>query len=149
MLQPLACLAIALGLLASSQPAAACSWSYERGRSPEEIKERGRTDVRRIVGTFHFEEMRGEPILEGEMAGGFRNPEVAGHIERSTGRWETVHYPAREFEDGGCLFPATGPEADATGTFWISRNREDGRYRILAWEGEYAPSAQAVGVGER
>ena len=144
MVKRFAYLAVAAFWLASAAtPAFACSWSYERGRSPDEIKEAGRNDVRRIEGTFHFEQMHGEPILEGEMAGGFRNPEVVGYIERGTGRWETIHFPSRSFEDGSCLFPATGPEGDASGTFWISRRREGGRFRILAWEGEYLPAAQS------
>jgi hypothetical protein len=123
-------------------PADACSWSYERGYSPEEIKDR--TDVRPISGIFRFEEIRGEPVLDGEGQASLLNPEVIGHIERGSGRWNTVHFPTRGFGDGGCTFPATGPEANASGTFWITRRRKGGRYRILLWEGEHLPADQPV-----
>lgn len=56
-------------------------------------------------------------------------------------RLDTISYPARQWA-GGCMFPATGPAADARGTFWISDRSEHGRHRILYWEGEYLQPEQ-------
>ena len=125
--------------VAFPQPAAACSWGYARGYSPEEIKRR--TGVTAVRANFRFEEMRGEPGVDEEGEEVLFNPEVVGRIESGMMRVETIHYPARQWA-GGCMFPATGPVADARGTFWITDRPEDGRHRILYWEGEHLQSEQ-------
>ncbi len=125
-----------VGLLltvAFPQPAAACSWGYARGYSPEEIKRR--TDVTAVRANFRFEEMRGEPGVNEEGEEVLLDAEVFGHIESGITRLKTIHYPARAWAT--CQFPANGPAADARGTFWITDRPEDGRHRILYWEGEY------------
>jgi hypothetical protein len=128
-----------VAMLFLSQPAVACSWSYERGTSPEEVRQR--SDVTAIRATFRFEELRGERGLNSEGEEVVYNPEVVGVVERGATHLETIHYPGRQFEDMTCLFPGTGPVADARGTFWIATRPEHGRYRILYWEGEYLPVA--------
>ena len=121
------------------QSAAACSWSYKQGFSPEDVQRR--TDVIVIEATFRFEEMRGEPGVNDEGEEALIDPEVVGHIEMGARRWPTIHNPQRGFAT--CIFPETGPAADASGTFWITERREHGRYRILYWEGEYLRPEQA------
>ena len=121
------------------QSATACSWGYASGYSPQEIKHR--TDVTAVRANFRFEELRGEPGRNDEGEEVIFNPEVFGRIEIGFfTRVETVHVPAQEW--GACMFPGVGPAADARGTFWITDRREDGRHRILYWEGEYLQPEQ-------
>ena len=131
----------AVGLLltgAFPQSAAACSWGYKPGHSPEDIKRR--TDVIVIEAKYRLEEMRGEPGINEEGEEVLFNPEVVGHIEMGARRWPTIHEPQLEWAT--CILPAKGPAADASGTFWITERREHGRYRILYWEGEYLQPEQ-------
>ena len=130
-----------LGLLLTGglpSSVAACSWGYKSGYSPEEIKRR--TDVTAVRANFRFEEMRGEPGVNEEGEEVLLNAVVVGRIEIGITLLETIHYPAREL--GTCQFPGTGPAADARGTFWITDRAEDGRHRILYWEGEYLQPEQ-------
>lgn len=136
-------MAMALLLLAAllvPQSAQACSWSYERGYSPEEVKRR--TDVIAVRATFRFEDLRGERVVDPDGREWVSDPEVAGVVERGAMHLETIHTPATTFPDSTCMFPARGPGADARGTFWIEQRPEHGRYRILHWEGEYLEAAE-------
>lgn len=131
--------AVPLAALAS-QAAGACSWSYAEGYSPEEIKER--TDVVRVPGSFTFEEFRGTPAGtndDGEQL--YTDALILGRIERGTAEWLTVINAPSQFEID-CAMPVRGPLADAQGTFWLERDRALRRWRIVWWEGEYAPPAE-------
>jgi len=117
----------ALCALLALQPMAAeaCTFSWKRGQSPAEIREN--PDMRRVSGTFRF--------IEGQ--GGSARGWVYGRIDSPNGRiWNTVQYPLNEFaiECGAYLAPTAN---DAAGTFWISRDRTGGRYRLMLWE--YVP----------
>ncbi len=139
-------LLVAAAMLAPNS-AEACSWGYERGFSPEEVKRR--TDVIAVRATFRFEEMRGERWTDPEGQEWISNPEVVGVVERGAMHLETIHTPGGQFEGMTCIFPARGPVSDARGTFWIEQRPEHGRYRILHWEGEYLePAGDAAQTAE-
>ena len=123
----------------SPQGASACTLEWLPGYSPEEIKER--SDVRMIQGTFRVEEFVGEPLGDDpELGPIFRDARFLGHIEsRSGGEWSTIH-DAPEATTLTC-YRYLKPTNDASGTFWISRRREGGRFELLLWEGEYVQAA--------
>jgi hypothetical protein len=114
------------------EPAHACSWSYARGNTPAEI--RARSDVRRVVGTFIFREGRGTVNDDGLLEAG----RIFGRIETRRGTGWDVFHPFSQFA-ADCTMPQ-GPTADARGTFWISRQSENGQYQLRSWEGEYLPA---------
>lgn len=130
----------ALGALFALQPMAAeaCSFNWERGQSPAEI--RANPDMRRVSGTFRFIEGRGG---NGEVATDARGW-LYGRIEGDGRIWNTVQFPLYEIaiECGAYLAPTAN---GATGTFWIARDRTGGRYRLMLWEGRYGqPDPAAV-----
>jgi len=124
----------------SSQSANACSWSYAEGYSPNEIKER--TDVVQVRGSFTFEEFRGTPAgTDDEGNQLYTEAVVMGRIDRGSAEWHTVINAPTQFEID-CVMPVRGPMADAEGTFWLERDRALRRWRIIWWEGDYAPHAE-------
>ena len=124
----------AFALVAASS-AQACNFSWKKGWSPDEIKQR--EDVRKVVGTFRIMEISGEHFTDAEGKEWIRNARYVGRLETARGTgWDTAH-PLR-IEDLTCVYYFK-PEADAEGTFWISRRKVDGRYEILLWEGTYLP----------
>jgi hypothetical protein len=127
----LASLAIAAGLAVQAAPAEACTFSWARGQSPREIREN--PDMRRVSGTFRFIEGQGANGHDRRLARSW----VLGRIDSPNGRyWNTIQWPLNEFaiECGAYLAPTAN---GATGTFWISRDRTGGRYRLMLWE--YGP----------
>lgn len=132
--------AIVLAVLVP-EAASACSWSYADGYSPVEIKER--VDVVRVRGTYQVEGIDGTPT------GGFSEdgqPEYydavhIGLIERGTGRWPTYIRLLPEWAHE-CGMGRNLPWANATGTFWLERDRARNRWRIIWWEGDYSRDPQ-------
>jgi len=136
-------IAAVLAAALAPQAASACSWSYSDGYSPDDIKQR--VDVERVRGTFRFAEFRGTPIAASDETGEplYTDAVILGRIERGTGKWHTVMDAPTAFQMD-CAMPVRGPLADATGTFWLERDRALHRWRIIWWEGEYAPARQAA-----
>lgn len=127
---PKGALMLAAGLAATfASPAAACSFSWAPGHSPDEIK--ARDDVRLVKGIFRFEVGRGDVREDGMLDRGT----IYGHLEteRGTG-WKTVQ-PFDQFSVDCAAY--LRPTADAKGSFWISRRKTGGRYELLLWEGTY------------
>ena len=134
--------ALALSFAALSLPTAgqACSWVWEEGWSPEEIKQRA--DVRKVRATYKMLQVAGKTGTDENGETIVYNAEFRGRLEtlRGTG-WDTYHEPP--MYDLTCqIGNYHKPETDATGTFWISRKKKNGRYRILLWEGDYLPPEQ-------
>lgn len=134
----------ALAAVLTLQPltAEACSFSWRRGNSPAEIRENSALQV--VRGTFRFEQ---DPAT-GHIVTDARGMAL-GRIETGRARyWNTYQFPLNEFsiECGAYLAP-TGNEA--TGIFWISRERRNRRYRLMMWEGRYPSHAPAPpgGIG--
>lgn len=124
-------LAAICGGLAFASPTAACSFSWQKGWSPEEIKQRD--DLRSVKGRFVLE----DSSLSRSNDGLYTLGTITGRLEtqRGTG-WSTWQDYSEISVDCGAY---RKPLADAEGTFWISRKRKDGRYQIYLWEGEYLP----------
>lgn len=111
----------------------ACSFTWAPGWSPDEIKER--TDVRKVRGTYRLLEIAGERFINDDGEEWVRDATYLGRLDTARGTgWDVAHEP--RIPDLTCIYYFK-PEADATGTFWISRRKEDGRYRLLLWEGDY------------
>ena len=117
-------------LLLSAAPAEACSFSWGRGNSPAEIREN--PALRQVRGTFNF-------ILRQDWSGHIAtdaNGWAYGRIVSERGRplyWNTVQFPLSELAiECGAYTAPTGN--GATGTFWITRERRNGRYRLMLWE---------------
>ena len=123
---------VAAALLLSAAPAQACSFSWGRGNSPAEIRENPALQI--VRGTFRFiqDPATGHIVTD---ARGW----ALGRIDSGRGRyWNTVQVPLNEFAiECGAYTAPTGN--DATGTFWISRERRNRRYRLMLWEGRYPP----------
>jgi hypothetical protein len=94
-----------------------------------------------IRGTFRVEEFVGEPLGEDpELGPIYRDAHFLGHIKSQSGTdWSTIH-EAPVATTLTC-YRYLKPTHDASGTFWISRRREDGRFELLLWEGEYLQAA--------
>lgn len=116
------------GLLALQPLAAeACSFSWQRGHSPAEI--RANPDMRQVRGTFHFIEVPGGNGRIAANAQGW----LYGRIDVAGGhRWDTIQAPMHEIsiECGSYIAPTAN---GLTGRFWISRERRNGRYRLMLW----------------
>ena len=130
-----------LGLLMAAgwqaAPASACSFSWARGNSPAEIREN--PALQQVRGTFRFEQdpATGRLILD---ARGM----ALGRIDSGRARyWNTYQFPPTEIavECGAYLGP---PGNDATGTFWISRDRQNRRYRLMMWAPDPRPAEAAA-----
>lgn len=136
--------ALAAILALVSTPASACSFTWKKGWSPDEIKER--SDVRKVKGTYRLVEVAGERFTDDDGEEWVRDASYHGRLNtlRGTG-WDTYHEP--RLQELTCIYYFK-PEADAKGTFWISRKKVDGRYRILLWEGEYLPASDPANARE-
>jgi len=129
----------ALAAVLALQPATAeaCSFSWRRGNSPDEIRDS--PAMMTVTGTFRFEQdpATGHIVTD---ARGY----AYGRITSERGRryWNTVQFPLDGFSiECGAYVAPTGN--DATGTFWISRERRNRRYRLMLWEGRYPPNPPA------
>ena len=139
-MSPRPCLIAALTLAALvPQGALACSWSYADGYSPSDVKER--VDVLRVRGTYRVVGIDGRPTgtLSEDGQPEYSDGVLLGLIERGSGRWPTFIYLLSEFAHE-CGMGWHLPWANATGTFWLERDRSRHRWRILLWEGEYLPA---------
>lgn len=127
--------AIGLGVVAH-QPVSACTFQWQKGWSPEEIKQRD--DIRRVIGTFEVQDITGSADEDG----GLYEGTIYGRLEtlRGTG-WDTWQDYHRISVDCGANVKPLGY---AKGTFWITRKKKDGRYQLLLWEGEYLPAKDAA-----
>ncbi len=123
---------IASSVLLSPTASLACSFSWNPGHSPEEIRER--SDLRKVRGRFELIDMEGSADENGELYEG----RIFGRLitARGTG-WATWQHFHRVSLDCGAY---RKPLGDAQGTFYISRRKVDGRYEILLWDGAYLPA---------
>lgn len=125
-------LPLLLGAAFALQPvaAAACSFSWARGNSPAEIREN--PALRQVRGTFNFVMAQDGSGHAATDAHGW----AFGRIVSERGRpryWNTVQFPLNGFAiECGAYTAPTGN--GATGTFWITRERRNGRYRLMLWE---------------
>ena len=126
---------VALGASLAFLPmtAEACTFTWERGYSPREIRENSELLV--VTGTFRFVQDPATGRLVTDSRGW-----PYGRIESPRGQhWNTVQLPLYEISiECGAYTAPTGN--DATGTFWIARERENGRHWLLMWEPRYPPS---------
>jgi hypothetical protein len=130
-----AALLLALAAVAAPGAAEACTFSWKRGFSPEEIKRR--PDVREVKGTWRMSALEGERFTDDEGQEWVRGGRFTGRIETTRGtRWSTWHRPP-DMTTTCYIGSYFKPEADAKGTFWIARRKVGGRFEILLWEGEY------------
>jgi hypothetical protein len=124
---------VATALLAAA-PAQACTFTWERGYSPREI--RANPEMRTVTGTFRFIQnpTNGHIVTDSE---GY----AFGRISAPGRHWDTVQLPLNEISiECGAYTAPTGN--DATGTFWISRERQRGRYLLMLWE--FAPARETA-----
>lgn len=128
---------IVAALLLSAAPAEACSFSWRRGHSPAEIRENPALQV--VRGIFRFEQ---DPAT-GHIVTDARGMAL-GRIESGRARyWNTFQAPLNELSiECGAYIAPTGNEA--TGTFWIARERRNRRYRLMMWEGQYPRPSPAA-----
>ena len=93
--------------------------------------------MRQVRGTFSFIMAPGRerPCRRPTRRLGF------GRIDLRAGTaayWNTVQIPLNEFAiECGAYTAPTGN--GATGTFWITRERRNGRYRLMLWEPAIRP----------
>lgn len=121
-------------LLLSAAPAQACTFTWERGYSPAEI--RANPEMRTVTGTFRFIQnpANGHIVTDSE---GY----AFGRITARGRHWDTVQLPLSEISiECGAYTAPTGN--GATGTFWISRERQRGRYLLMLWE--FAPARETT-----
>lgn len=125
---PRSAMLLALAALAAPPAAIACSVSP----SPEIRAEQFRNDSRnrRVKGRFTVTET---------WINGYGRGIIRGRIETARGTGWDVWVDYDEFMIDCVYFFA--PTIDATGTFWLARNKVDGRYEIRLWEGQYTPEA--------
>lgn len=123
-----AALLLALAVLAAPEAGIACSVSPSPKIRAEQFK--ADTRNRRVKGRFTVTETR---------INGYGRGIIRGRIETARGTGWDVWVDYDEFMIDCVYFFA--PTIDATGTFWIARNKVDGRYEIRLWEGEYTPEA--------
>lgn len=129
---------IVAALLLSATPAEACSFSWRRGNSPAEIRDNPALQV--VRGTFRFEQNPENGHIVTDARGW-----AYGRITSARGRryWDTIQAPLNELSiECGAYIAPTGNEA--TGTFWIARERRNRRYRLMMWEGQYLRHAPAA-----
>jgi len=114
--------------------ARACTFSWGRGYSPAEI--RANPEMRTVTGTFRFIQNPANDHIVTDSEG-----YAFGRITARGRRWDTVQLPLSEISiECGAYTAPTGN--GATGTFWISRERQRGRYLLMLWE--YAPPREAA-----
>ena len=121
-------------LLLSATPALACTFTWERGYSPAEI--RANPEMRTVTGTFRFIQNpdNGHIVTDSE-------DYAFGRITAPGRHWDTVQLPLNELSiECGAYTAPTGN--GATGTFWISRARQRGRYLLMLWE--FAPAPETA-----
>jgi hypothetical protein len=125
---------IPCALLLSAAPAQACTFSWERGYSPAEI--RANPEMRTVTGTFRFIQNPANDHIVTDSEG-----YAFGRITARGRHWDTVQLPLSEISiECGAYTAPTGN--GATGTFWISRERQRGRYLLMLWE--FAPAREAA-----
>ena len=121
-------------LLLSATPAAACTFTWERGYSPREI--RANPEMRTVTGTFRFIQNPANDHIVTDSEG-----YAFGRITAPGRHWDTVQLPLSEISiECGAYTAPTGN--GATGTFWISRERRHGRYFLMLWE--FTPAREAA-----
>ena len=119
-------------------PAHACSFDMRPVRERVEMI-KSDPEVRRVKGVFRWEEVRGEPMDDPKYPGWLRDAKILGRVETLGGsRFETVH-PAPDQMTTCYVGAYFKPETDASGIFYISRKKTDGRYELLHWEAADTP----------
>ena len=115
----------------SAIPADACSFSWEKGWSPNEI--RYRADVWEVRGEFRFVDSNtGDPIAEGNLTL-TASKDLLGRIDRPKGKpiLTTQNYSQAAVDCSAYLPPLN----NTSGSFWIERwPDKNGRYRLFMWK---------------
>jgi hypothetical protein len=107
-------------------PARACSTS-RRPADTAQQRIAGRTDLRRVIGTYRIERVD-PPATDGQVR-------VHGRITTARGNLvETVqpYHPA--WVECAIYYLPVG---DASGTFYLSRRPQDGEFELVDWSGQY------------
>jgi hypothetical protein len=138
MLRRALCLILSLPAALAATGAVACSMDMRPVRERVE-KIKADPDVRLVKGVFHFEEVRGEPMNDPDHPGWLLDAVILGKVETLRGTaFETAH--AAPDESTTCYVGTYfKPVTEASGTFYLSRRKTDGRYELLHWDGEYLP----------
>jgi len=120
--------------LLAATPTQACTFSWERGYSPADI--RSNPEMRTVTGTFRFIQNPANDHIVTDSEG-----YAFGRITARGRHWDTVQLPLSEISiECGAYTAPTGN--GATGTFWISREPQRGRYLLMLWE--FAPARGAA-----
>lgn len=129
----LASLAVTITLGLTSSPALSCSVSID---ADHDSSIKARHDVRKVEGEFIVERLVGSVGSDGSFAEGT----IYAHILLGNGRQLLTFQPFLE------AWASCGlnhlPNGDAKGAFYIDRKKQDGRFEVLFWEGEYLPQGQ-------
>lgn len=129
----LALLLPALALPLATVPARACSVGNPPAPTAAE-RIAGRTDIRAVRGTLGLQVVG---------SGGQGEPQrVLAYISTESGKGIEVAYlydPIWVICEIYYL-----PQADATGTFYLSRTRRDGRYELIDWTGSYVENGHRI-----
>jgi hypothetical protein len=132
---------VVTALLLVAGPAQACTFTYERGYSPREIREN--PGMRTVTGTFRFIQNPETGFVATDSEGYF-----LGRIDGPRGRsWRTTQLPITEIAvECAAYIAPTG--SGWTGTFWISRERQrGGRHFLMLFES--APAREAAPAPRR
>ncbi len=132
-------LAAVFGIIAFPVEVAACSMSGTPLEARQEIRED--SSLRRLEGNFFVEGEIEWPASYGDPA------IINGRIESKSGRSYPVQLEYLELLVPCGLQPT--PPKNASGTFWITRKKRDGRYKMQLWVGEYLPEATPIIIGEQ
>lgn len=93
-----------------------------------------RTDLRAVSGTF------GLQAVEGSQPG--KPQRVLAYISTEPGKGIEVAYLFDPLQVACGNYHL--PQGDATGTFYLSRTRRDGRYELIEWSGEYVKAGRRI-----
>jgi len=116
-------------LLAASlaaSPALACSVANPPSNSLHK-RIAGRTDLQRVSGTLRIESVT--PVQ------GKERSLIHGTVTRANGRAYPVAYPYAAFWVYCAIYYL--PQGEASGAFYLSRGKRDGRYELIDWSGQY------------
>jgi hypothetical protein len=119
-------LAVASVAAAQAAPAWACTVTRTAPRDPA-VRYAG-TDVRRVIGTYRLERVAAPGTMDRAMV-------IHGRLTTRRGTYfDLYQFYRQQWVD--CLIYDL-PVHDASGTFYLSRHSNNGRYQLLGWSGEY------------
>lgn len=110
----------------AASPAMACSVANPPANTVAK-RIAGRTDLQRVGGTFRIASVTPVPGQERSI--------VRGTITRENGRSYPVAYPFVTIWVYCSIYYL--PQGEASGTFYLSRRKREGRYELIDWSGRY------------